>query len=519
MKKHKKQLIFIVMFAFLLSIITFATKPIHADATILKVSINTVYHTSKQITGVAGSGSTVSITISGNTYKVKAASNGKYVYNVDKPLSVGTQVKVSCNSIWYTSNCVNVQRDTKISIPTVDPVTSSDTEITGVAENANKVMATIGGVLYTGVPDAVTGEYTIKIPNTLKAGTRFTVQSKNDYNYSGLKIVTVTESSITLEAPTLEAITDKDVSVKGIAKDSEVVYLTIGSATYEGYPDDTTGAFTIDLNKAYASGTKVEAYGKKGATKSPVMESVVIDSPKTITAPTMNTVSSEDKVLTGTADPNVKVIAEIGTDEYQGYADSSGKFSLQLDKTYSAGTYVVMYAMKDGEKSSEVVNKVVQGEFLLGINMVTDNDGKIDGKTIANATIKVQINDRTYSGIADDAGNFQVIIDKTYKAGQNIEIIATDPLSNRTERKYIQIYPTKPTINTVLAGVDSISGKASSNAYVIVSVGGKDYGTFASASGYYFVSINPNDAVRGAKVEVFQISQNIESAITEMEIS
>ncbi|WP_156065850.1 hypothetical protein [Listeria floridensis] len=46
---------------------------------------------------------------------------------------------------------------------------------------------------------------------------------------------------------------------------------------------------------------------------------------------------------------------------------------------------------------------------------------------------------------------------------------------------------------------------------MVVTLGGRQYATFASASGYYFVSVNPNDAVSGAEVSAIQISNNIES--------
>lgn len=525
MKNHKKWFLRIVLLLVIMTAVHFIDKPLKAEAaevtarTFLKVKIDPVYDTSTYITGSAAARSTVSIQIAGRVYKVRADNAGRYEWYIGGHLPVNTWIKVSCNSCFYSSSSLYVQKDPRaVPAPYLEPVTENDTTISGTAREADRVEIYIDNAVYWGYPDRVTGKFTVALNRTLPAGTKITAQSRRG-NYQSLKTtITVSEAPVKLIAPTLENITDKDVSVKGIAKDAEIVYLKMGTTSYYAYPNATTGAFTIELNKAYPAGTKVEAYSKKGSATSSVTTAVVLEGAKTITAPTVNTVSSEDTMITGTADPNVKLIAKVGTDEYEGYSDNSGKFSLRLDKAYPAGTYVLIYASKDGQKSTEVITTVVQGAFLLGINMVKDQDGLITGKTIANAEIKVRINDRVYQGNADSEGYFQIMIAKTYKAGQNVEITAVDPVSKHVERKFIQIYPAKPTINTVRAGADNISGTASPRAYVIVRVGGKDYGTFASASGYYFVSINPNDAVRGAKVEAFQISQNIESAIAEVEI-
>ncbi|WP_439443825.1 Ig-like domain-containing protein [Listeria aquatica] len=231
-------------------------------------------------------------------------------------------------------------------------------------------------------------------------------------------------------------------------------------------------------------------------------------------APLINAVTTQDTTVSGTADPNTTIKLNISTDSYEAKVDAEGNFKVLLDHTYPVNSLISVYST-DGQHKSLVTNaKVVQGSFKLGVNMITDTDRILTGMALPNSKIKVQVGNRIYEGQASTLGTFMIQMSQSYKAGQNIEITATDPASGRTESKVIIVYPESPSINTILPGTSAVSGQASPNAFVVVQIGGQNYSGLANAAGYFFIAINPNDAVVGAEIAVTQISNNIESLPT-----
>lgn len=521
MKKYPKWLfVCIFLFSFLLVISLFQAEPKAAQLsprTFHPVEIHTVYDTSVFVLGNAAPNSIVTIQTSYRSYRARTSNTGYYGITLDQKERVNAKITVACDSVWYRTSTTYVKKDLNpLKKPYIQPVTNEDLVVRGRAGNASHVQFKIDGDFYWGFPNK-DGDFTIQLNKKYRVGSNIEVAGQNETRMTTFEQSKVIKKE-TLVAPTLSVITDKDTTIDGIAPDAEVVYVTIEGAVYQALPNASTGAFHIRLNRTYPAGTIVEAYSQSGSTSSSKTTVKVIPSQAKIKQPTIQPVSSSDRVVTGTADANVKIIAQIGVDNYEGYSNGMGEYTIRLDKTYPAGTYISVYAVKGSDRSETAYASVVQGEFLLGVNMATDKDREISGRAVANATVTVKIKDRLYQGKANSSGLFAIPIESIYSAGQNILVTAIDPVSKRSEQKTVQLYPSRPSINTVRAGADSVSGIASPNAYVIVQIGGKEYGAYASASGYYFIAINPNDAVRGAQITVSQIVNGIESIANEIEI-
>ena len=148
-------------------------------------TINPVTSEDKTITGKAEPGSTVTVTFpDGTTATGTTDNNGNYVINIptNEDLKGGETLPVtSTDKDGNTSEPAStvVTDTTAPSVPTVNPVTSDDTQITGKAEPGSTVTVTFSdGTTATGTADQ-DGNYVIDIPSNedLKGGETLPVTS------------------------------------------------------------------------------------------------------------------------------------------------------------------------------------------------------------------------------------------------------------------------------------------------------------------------------------------------------
>lgn len=246
-----------------------------------------------------------------------------------------------------------------------------------------------------------------------KEGTYKVIYSVTDSRgLSAIKSINikVQESSISLEPPVLNQLTDTDTIITGSAKylPNTKVYVVLGTVQ-ETYRTETKedGTFSIPLEKTYPKGTSITAYimDDKGNKSAEVYG--VVQGGKVIVG--IDQILSSDKTVTGHTSPGASVEVAVKNNLtrehiYKGIADSTGKYSIYMNgQSYPAGTKVTVTATLDGVSGSQ---SVVVYPKKVSIDTVSVGSNIISGDADPNATVYLKVNSKEYKFTANAAGSF-----------------------------------------------------------------------------------------------------------------
>lgn len=139
-------------------------------------------------------------------------------------------------------------------------------------------------------------------------------------------------------------------------------------------------------------------------------------------APTVSSISSSDKKVTGTTVPNAKVSVKTGkTILGSTKSDKNGKFNVKLKRSQKAGTKLTISTTKGTETKSKTVIVKYQAPK---VNKVRPSSTKVTGKTVSNAKVSVKVGSKVIgTAKANKTGNYTVKI-KKQKVGTKLSIVA-----------------------------------------------------------------------------------------------
>ncbi|WP_281197427.1 Ig-like domain-containing protein, partial [Staphylococcus felis] len=133
-----------------------------------------------------------------------------------------------------------VEDQTAPDAPTVDPVTSKATIITGTGEAGSTVTVTFpDGTTATGTVNGE-GRYEVKIPDTagLKGGETIKVTLTDEAGNESEATSTTVEDQTAPDAPTVDPVTSKATIITGTGEAGSTVTVT--------FPDGTTATGTVN---------------------------------------------------------------------------------------------------------------------------------------------------------------------------------------------------------------------------------------------------------------------------------
>ena len=304
-------------------------------------TVNPVTSEDKTITGTAEPNSTVTVTFpDGTTATGTADADGNYVIDIpsNEDLKGGETLPVTAtDKDGNTSEpATTVVTDTTApDTPTINPVTSDDTQITGKAEPNSRVTVTFpDGTTTTGIADD-DGNYVIDIPanEDLKGGETLPVTATDKDGNTSEPASTVVTDTTAPSVPTVNPVTSEDKTITGTAEPGSTVTVTFPDGTTATGTADADGNYVIDIpsNEDLKGGETlpVTATDKDGNTSDKA--STVVTDTTAPTAPTVNPVTSEDKTITGTAEPGstVTVTFPDGTTA-TGTADENGNYVIDI---------------------------------------------------------------------------------------------------------------------------------------------------------------------------------------------
>ena len=486
-------------------------------------TVNPVTSNDKTITGKAEPGSTVTVTFpDGSTSTGKADQDGNYVIDIpaNEDLKGGETLPVtSTDKDGNTSEpATTVVTDTTApEAPTVNPVTSDDTQITGKAEPNSTVTVTFpDGTTASGTTDA-DGNYVIDIPanEDLKGGETLPVTATDKDGNTSDKTTTVVTDTTAPTVPTINPVTSEDKTITGKAEPGSTVTVTFPDGTTATGTTDNNGNYVINIptNEDLKGGETlpVTSTDKDGNTSEPA--STVVTDTTAPSVPTVNPVTSDDTQITGKAEPGstVTVTFPDGTTA-TGTADQDGNYVIDIpsnEDLKGGETLPVTSTDKDGNQSEPAKTVVTDttAPSVPTINPVTSEDTQITGKAEPGSTVTVTFPDgTTATGKTDENGNYVIDIpaNEDLKGGETLPVTATDKDGNESQPTTTVVTdttaPSVPTINPVTSDDTQITGKAEPNSTVTVTF---PDGTTATGktdeNGNYVIDIPSNEDLKGGE--------------------
>ncbi|WP_198552190.1 Ig-like domain-containing protein [Staphylococcus succinus] len=496
-------------------------------------TVNQVTSESPQVSGTAEPGSTVKVTLpSGQELTAEADDEGNYIidlpenekYEGGEVLQI-TAVDASGNESEVRE--VVIEDKTPPTAPTVNQVTSEDTEIHGTAEPGATVKVTLpsGQELTTEADDE--GNYIIDLPKNEKyeGGEVLQVTAVDASGNESEVNEVVIEDKTPPTAPTVNQVTSEDTEIHGTAEPGSTVKVTLPNGQELTTEADDEGNYSIDLpdNEKYEGGEVLQVTATDEAGNESEEREVVIEDKTPPTAPTVNQVTSEDSEIHGTAEPGstVKVTLPSGQ-ELTTEADDEGNYIIDLpeNEKYEGGEVLQVTATDEAGNESEEREVVIEDKTpptAPTVNEVTSEDTTSDGTAEPGSTVKVTLpSGQELTTEADNQGNYIIDLpeNEKYEGGEVLQVTATDEAGNESEEREVVIEdktpPTEPTVNEVTSESPQVRGTAEPGATVKVTLpSGQELTTEADDEGNYIVDLPENEKYEGG--EVLQVTATDEA--------
>lgn len=187
-------------------------------------------------------------------------------------------------------------------------------------------------------------------------------------------------------------------------------------------------------------------------------------------------------------------------------SDKNGNFKFSIAKK-KAGTRVKIIAIDRANNQKTYQTTVLDKTAPIKptINSISDTTTLVSGKTEANTSVKLYVNNKYQKKeISDKNGKYTFKISKK-KAGLEIKVTATDKSNNTssTTKKVVdKTAPNIPSINKVTSKSKTVTGKGEKSATVYIYNGKtKIASTTVNSKGQYKVSIKPQK--KGSKLSVY----------------
>ncbi|MBC1359301.1 immunoglobulin-like domain-containing protein [Listeria booriae] len=247
------------------------------QGTVATPVINTVTSDDIKVTGTGTKGAVVTVTIAGHDYTGIVDDNGVYSITIVKqPAGTTVTAKQEINGK-SSANATATVTQGAVTPPTINPVTTDDTKVTGTGMKGTLVKLTINGMDYTGLVDN-DGKYSIDILKQAE-GTGIVATAIFNGKSSTTTVTSVIQG--TVATPTISSVTTEDTIVKGTGTTGAVVTITIGSNTYTGAV--TNGNYSIIIPKQTA-GTIISAKQTLNGKASAAATTTVVATQTTLTA-------------------------------------------------------------------------------------------------------------------------------------------------------------------------------------------------------------------------------------------
>ncbi|REI28987.1 YSIRK signal domain/LPXTG anchor domain surface protein, partial [Staphylococcus felis] len=378
-----------------------------------------------------------------------------------------------------------VEDQTAPEAPTVNPVTSETEVITGTGEAGSTVTVTFpDGTTATGTVDEE-GRYEVKVPATvdLKGGEVLTVTTTDGAGNQSEETTTTVEDKSAPETPTVDPVTSETEVITGTGEAGSTVTVT--------FPDGTTVTGTVNGEGRYEvkipdtvdlkGGETIKVTLTDEAGNTSEATSTIVEDQTAPEAPTVDPVTSETEVITGTgeAGSTVTVTFPDGT-TVTGTVNGEGRYEVKIPDTtrLKGGETIKVTTTDEAGNQSEETTTTVEDQTAPEaptVNPVTSKTEVITGTGEAGSTVTVTFPDgTTATGMVNEEGHYEVKVPDTVdlKGGETIKVTSTDEAGNTSKETTItvedQTAPEAPTVNPVTSETEVITGTGEAGSTVTV---------------------------------------------------
>ncbi|WP_278669516.1 Ig-like domain-containing protein [Staphylococcus ureilyticus] len=434
--------------------------------------INPITSKATQVTGTAEPNSTVTVAFpGGGKVSITADSQGKYTVDIPSGVTLqgGEVFKAIATDKAGNESPVATRIVTDITAPdapTLNDVNSNSKQLNGQAEANSTVSVTFPS---GEVVDAVTdqdGNFTVDIPANegLQGGETIVATSKDKAGNVSQKGSTQVIDATAPDAPQISHVTSVSTEVKGTAEANSTVSVTFPSGKVVETNADQDGNFnvTIPENEGLQGKETISATSKDSAGNVSHAGSTTVTDATAPAPPTVNGVTSQDKNISGTAEPNSTITIKFPNGETAtGATDETGNYTIAIPNEVSleGGEEIQVTSTDDAGNETEPVKTTVKDTTAPDaptVKEVTSEDTTIGGTAEPGSTVTVTFPDgTTATGTADGQGNYTIDITFGTKleGGEELQVTATDKtgnISNPTSTIVIdKTAPDAPKINRV----------------------------------------------------------------------
>ncbi|MDC4869189.1 Ig-like domain-containing protein, partial [Acinetobacter baumannii] len=485
---------------------TTAPKTIAAPDTTAPSSLTaTIDAAGKVVTGTTEENAVVTIKNAEGTIvgTATADATGKYSITLDKAYLNGESLNATA---------ADKAGNTTAAKTIIAPDTTAPSSLTAAIDAAGKVVTgttevgavvtvknAAGTIVGTATAD-VTGKYSITLDKAYLNGESLNATAADKSGNTTLP-KTIVAPDITAPSSLTATIDTAGKVVTGITEANVVVTVKNAAGTVVGTGTaDTTGKYSITLDKAYLNGETLSATAADKAGNATAPKTIVAPdttAPSSLTA----TIDAAGKVVTGTTEANATVTVKnaVGTIVGTATADATGKYSVTLDKAYLNGESLSATAA-DQSGNTTAPKTIVAPDTTApsSLTATIDTAGKVvTGTTEANAVITVKNTAGTVVGTAtaDATGKYSITLDKAYLNGETLSATAADKSGNTTVAKTVDA-PDTTAPSSLTVAIDTagkvITGATEANAVVTVkNTAGTVVGTgTADATGKYSIMLD-----------------------------
>ncbi|WP_271399498.1 Ig-like domain-containing protein [Staphylococcus nepalensis] len=486
-------------------------------------TLENVTSNSNQVTGQAEANATVKVTFpSGAIVETTADQNGVYTVVIpeNEGLKGGETIEATATDVAGNvseSGSTDVIDKTAPDTPQISHVTSVSTEVTGKVEaNATVKITFPSGAIAETIADE-DGNFTVAIPESENLQGKETISATatdTTGNVSQPSSTTVTDETAPAP-PIVNSVTSEDAQITGEAEPNTTVTIKFPNGETATGETDADGKYVVTIpNEIDLKGgeeLEVTSIDDAGNETDPV-KTIVKDETAPY-APKVNNVTSEDKTISGTAEPGSTVTVTFPDNSTAtGRADQDGNYSIEIpsDINLDGGEALQVVATDKNDNISAPTMTTVADTTapeVPTVNEVTSEDKTIRGTAEAGSTVTVTFPDGTTgTGTADEEGNYTIEIptDINLGGGENITITAKDKAGNPSESATTTVTdttaPEAPTLDEVTSDDTTVSGTSEPGSTVTVMFpdGTTATGT-ADDEGNYTIEIPSNVDLNGGE--------------------
>jgi hypothetical protein len=247
--------------------------------------------------------------------------------------------------------------------PFVNEITDKTTVVTGKARPNTLVKIKVNGKNIASTKANSSGTFSVKIPIQKQGTEVFITATNTEENKESIPTKIVVKKTVTITAPKVNPVSDRDTKVTGQTKAGAKVIVKAGSVTLGEATAGKDGKFSVTI-KAQKAGTVLLVIAMDKTNNTSATTKVTVQDKTPPSAPSVTPVTDRDTKVTGKTEANAKIVVKVGKNKLgEAKAGKDGRFSVKI-KAQKAGTIL------------EVVSIDASGNISKGTKIKVQKRGK-----------------------------------------------------------------------------------------------------------------------------------------------